>query len=639
LAGNKDVIAIYSRKSRFTGKGESVANQIEMCKSYIRNHYGTSYAENAAVFEDEGFSGKNMERPGFKEMMKLAEKRQIRAIVVYRLDRISRNIGDFANLIQVLNSLGVDFVSVTENFSTDSPMGRAMMYIASVFSQLERETIAERIRDNMHELAKTGRWLGGVTPTGYASESVATVTMDGKQHKACKLTMIPEEAEIVKMIFDLFHEYDSLTKVEAELMRRQIKSKRGNDFTRFSIKGILQNPVYLIADHAAYQYFMEQGASLFSDVSEFDGTHGVMAYNRTDQTQGKNTVYLPIDKWIVSVGAHQGLIPSGLWLGAQKSLERNRSKGYRKPRSNTALLTGLLYCSCGARMYPKLTNRTTPDGEKVYTYVCSVKERSKKSQCNSKNLNGNLLDRMIVDEIRKLSESDSELVKQLEGSRKYFTGDREIYEKGLDELRKQQEETERKTTALVDSIADLQGSAAIAAVSRRIEELQLEQKQIADRIREMEGLAEAHVLEHSEFQFMLEQLSSFRNSVDIMSVEQKRTAIRMLVRRVVWDGASAHVVLFGAPDEAELPPFSNAESDFEEEDACLGKILPPSASKTHWGEDRIFDASAGIGRKAHILVRAIGVHALNEPDRADRDQVIRFAPARIIFLDDMRYQP
>ena len=83
------------------------------------------------------------------------------------------------------------------------------MYIASVFSQLERETIAERIRDNMHELAKTGRWLGGATPTGYASEAVQSITIDGKAKKACKLKLIPDEADIIRMIYDLYMEHDS----------------------------------------------------------------------------------------------------------------------------------------------------------------------------------------------------------------------------------------------------------------------------------------------------------------------------------------------------------------------------------------------------------------------------------------------
>lgn len=174
---------IYSRKSKFTGKGESIENQIELCRQYIAMHFGEDAAENVLVYEDEGFSGGNLERPQFKKMMKDSQKIAFAAIVVYRLDRISRNIGDFAKLIEDLGDRHIDFISIREQFDTSSPMGRAMMYIASVFSQLERETIAERIRDNMHELSKTGRWLGGTTPTGYASESLSSVTVDGKVKK------------------------------------------------------------------------------------------------------------------------------------------------------------------------------------------------------------------------------------------------------------------------------------------------------------------------------------------------------------------------------------------------------------------------------------------------------------------------
>ena len=159
---------------------------------------------------------------------------------------------------------------IREQFDTGTPMGRAMMYIASVFSQLERETIAERIRDNMHELAKTGRWLGGTTPTGYASESVQKVTIDGKAKKACKLKLIPEESEIVRLIYSLYIEHDSLTSVEAELIKRGLKTKNNKLFTRFSIKSILQNPVYMIADVNAYNFFVKENADLNSAKDEFD---------------------------------------------------------------------------------------------------------------------------------------------------------------------------------------------------------------------------------------------------------------------------------------------------------------------------------------------------------------------------------
>ena len=205
MKGNIRRVAIYSRKSKFTGKGESIGNQVELCREFVRMHYPDVKEKDVAVYEDEGFSGGNLERPDFKKMMKAARAHEFDAIVVYRLDRISRNISDFAALIEELGRLNVAFISIREQFDTASPMGRAMMYIASVFSQLERETIAERIRDNMHELAKTGRWLGGITPTGYVSESVKSVTVDGKTKKACKLKLVEEEAQIVRLVYDLAH--------------------------------------------------------------------------------------------------------------------------------------------------------------------------------------------------------------------------------------------------------------------------------------------------------------------------------------------------------------------------------------------------------------------------------------------------
>ena len=408
---------IYSRKSKFTGKGESIENQIELCRQYIAVHFSQEEADAALVYEDEGFSGGNLERPQFKKMMKDSQKTKFAAIVVYRLDRISRNIGDFAKLIEDLGDRHIDFISIREQFDTSSPMGRAMMYIASVFSQLERETIAERIRDNMHELSKTGRWLGGTTPTGYESESISNVTVDGKVRKACKLKIIPEEISLVQLIFEKFLETGSLTKVDAFLLEKRYTTKRGKNFTRFAIKGILTNPVYMIADEAAYGYLTENHVDLFAEKSDFDGKHGIMAYNRTLQRPGKAHQIRPMEEWIVSVGKHPGVIPGQQWIQVQSMLEVNKSKSYRRPRSNVALLSGLLVCGdCGDYMRPKLTR--PPCGERradLYTYMCSTKERSRSSRCQMKNANGNTLDAKVISEIKKLSE-DRRLLCRLPGS-------------------------------------------------------------------------------------------------------------------------------------------------------------------------------------------------------------------------------
>lgn len=589
---NKPVIAIYSRKSKFTGKGESIGNQVELCRTYIRANYGDEYAENAVVYEDEGFSGGNLNRPDFKKMMKAAHERQFQAIVVYRLDRISRNISDFSHLIEELGQLDISFVSIKEQFDTGTPMGRAMMYIASVFSQLERETIAERIRDNMHELAKTGRWLGGTTPTGYVSESVKSVTVDGKTKKVCKLKLVPEEADLIRKIFDLFIETDSLTQVEAELIRQNVRTRRGIRFSRFAIKNILQNPVYLIADEAAYDYFIQNEADLFSDRSEFDGVHGILAYNRTDQVKGKTTILNPIDQWIVSVGQHPGIIPSKQWIQVQHALERNRSKCFRKPRSNEALLTGLLFCRCGGRMYPKLTKRLLPDGKPVFAYVCKEKERSQKALCDRRNVNGNTLDAAVIQQIKEIAEDKTGTLSLLDQSRKFYTGNREDYDAQLAELRGKQTENEQKINALLDTLLTTTEEGTKKQISRRMDELSRDNERISQRIRELEGLTQESVLTRDEFEVLRQLLASFAMGIDDMSVGQKRAAIRTLVRKVVWDGEYAHVVLFGAgEDEIEYPDISNHLPSVDTMDEQEG--LVPYSDVNYGNMDTSFSSFGG----------------------------------------------
>ena len=552
---NEESIAIYSRKSKFTGKGESIGNQVELCREYVRSMFGEQYADRCVVFEDEGFSGGNLLRPDFQRMMEEVRKHKFRAIVVYRLDRISRNISDFTGLIDELTRLDVSFVSIKEQFDTGTPMGRAMMFIISVFSQLERETIAERIRDNMHELAKTGRWLGGNTPIGFTSGAVSKVTLDGKERKSHKLIPIPQEIEIPRMIFDLYLETDSLTAVEAELLRQRIKTKKGKDFTRFAIKAILQNPVYMVADGDAYHYFAERGAEVCFPEEAFDGSCGIMAYNRTSQEKGSATQLLPVREWIIAIGKHAGVGPSGKWIQVQKSLERNKSGAYRKPRSNAALLTGLLYCSCGERMYPKLTRRTASSGEAVYTYVCKMKERSKGTRCSSRNVGGNFLDEGLLAQIRLLPEQDSSFISRLAGYREFCTDRHERYARQLEDLRAEYGRNEQTLRGLIDSLGMIGNSIAGPRVLKRIEELSERNGEVERRIRELESMGNTHTLSHTEFDLLRQQLSRFPASVDAMSVEEKRAAVRSVVRKVVWDGVNAHAILFGE-EERETEFFT-----------------------------------------------------------------------------------
>ena len=544
---NGKIFVIYSRKSRFTGKGESIENQIELCRRHIASNYGVDNAEKALVYEDEGFSGGTLERPQFKKMMQDSKRIRIAAIVVYRLDRISRNIGDFAKLIEELKKNGIDFISIREQFDTSSPMGRAMMYIASVFSQLERETIAERIRDNMHELAKTGRWLGGVTPTGYESESLSDITVDGKVKRSCKLKAIPSEIQTVRTIFEKFSETSSLLKVGEFLSENGFKTKQGKQFSRFAIKAILSNPVYMTADSDAYKYFTQCGFELFSDKSEFNGSHGVMVYNRTHQTHGKAHQMNAPKEWIVSVGKHIGAVSGNEWVDVQRKLEQNRSPTYRKPRTETALLSGILICgSCLSRMRPKRSQRTTADGDPVYTYICTPKEKSRGTLCSQKNANGNSLDSKIIEKINCMLNYGSDYARQVLQIKKSVVSKHELHDSQIAKAKEQIKENKETIRSLVMSLAKASGSSAEDYIIKQIDELNEKQRTLKKQANIEEFSESQDGFDDSDFLQLCQNLSSFDCIIKKMSLEQRRDAIRSVVEKIVWKGEDADIYFVGS---------------------------------------------------------------------------------------------
>lgn len=548
--------AIYSRKSRFTGKGESVENQIEMCREYLRIHFGEEESEKAVIYEDEGFSGKNLDRPQFKAMFEDIKSGKISAVLCYRLDRISRNIGDFANLITELTSMGVAFISIKEQFDTNSPMGRAMMYIASVFSQLERETIAERIRDNLHELSKTGRWLGGVTPTGYSSVGETSMNINGKTKKAFHLAIKEDEMQIVKLIFNLFLEHNSLTACESYLLAHNYKTKNGRDFTRFSIRGILTNPVYMIADNDAFDYFKNSNVDLYSDEEEFDGTHGMMVYNRTLQEQGKATKIKPMEEWIVSVGKHQGFINGNDWIKVQTMLDRNKSKSYRKPKSHTALLSGILKCECGEFMRPHMTTRMNKDGEYTYYYSCNMKLRSKGGRCNNKNINGNEIDKEVIAAVKSLANNGDEYFESLKSALSESKIKSENISNEQARLEEEMEKKEKEIEVLVNNLATSSGTGAEKYILDKINTLSNEVEKIKSQMNTLSKECENELNLTESIDLMKDMLKSFSVTVDNMTIEQKRQTIRTFVKEVIWDGENAHIVFFGSDYEY---PFKKAE--------------------------------------------------------------------------------
>lgn len=421
--------AIYSRKSKFTGKGESVENQIELCKTYGKNNGYNDFF----IYEDEGFSGGNINRPEFKSMMKDARSKKFDAIICYRLDRISRNVSDFSALIDELKSLCIDFISIREQFDTSSPMGTAMMFISSVFAQLERETIAERIKDNMYELAKTGRWLGGTPPFGFLSEPTYYLDNNSKQKKMMKLSPIDDEITLAKLFFEKYLSLGSIGKLQKYLTKNHITTKRNTAWDIKSLQLLLRNPVYVKSSNLVISYLSNKGATVFGTPND----NGILSYNKKDS---KNK-YKDISEWILAVSKHDGIIEDNVWIKVQKQLDRNKSLAPRLVNgSDYGIFNSVLHCAkCGGKMIQKQGHMSKKTGEILRYYICTNKMNSNGQLCNCKNIRLDILEENVMEELFKAIGNKGSLIKAIEDYKKTLESefvnkdDGKIYEKQINQ--------------------------------------------------------------------------------------------------------------------------------------------------------------------------------------------------------------
>lgn len=480
-------IAIYSRKSKYSDKGDSIGNQIELAKEYIKKNYPEKeYEIETTIFEDEGFSGGNIERPKFKQFLEEEKENPFDILISYRLDRISRNIADFSSLMNELNKLNTSFISIKEQFDTTTPMGRAMMYIASVFAQLEREVIAERIRDNMLELAKTGRWLGGDTPLGFDSEKVEIMqiaeentnsnTIQSKNKKAYKLKVNEEEKQKVQLIFRKYLECKSLAGLEYYLLKNKIYTRKGKEFRKYSLKNILTNPVYSQNDNVILQYFKNRGQNIYAEQDgreKFDGKYGIIAYNKTDNNKKER----PLKDWIIAVGLHKGYVTGKEWVQVQELLEKNKDKSYRASANHTneTIFSGILRCKkCGNKMIPK-SNRQNKDGTTTYYYVCREKDRTRRINCNSHNIKGNELDDNFIKILKDIFVPNSAVYQELKNmavnsnQKEDITVEMETLKKEYEKNEKEIKDLAKKVKYIDISVIDIINQELIKAQNKKEE--------------------------------------------------------------------------------------------------------------------------------------------------------------------------
>ena len=329
--------AIYVRQSVDRVDSISIETQIEDCKALVTT--GNQYE----VYADRGFSGKNTDRPEFHRMMKDIEGGLIESVIVWKLDRISRSVGDFAQMMNKFKVHNVTFKSRCEPVvnTSSSALNSVIYNILMVFAQFERETIQMRVTENFYARAKQGFSIGGKTPFGY--KRVETMLM-GK--KTRKMVPVPEQAEIVKQMYELYGNAGiSLGQIQRWLHDNEYKTSSGNPFNAHAVAKIMGNPIYVRADADVYVFLRSKGVIINNPPEDYIGENGVVLYGKTKGEARKK--YNSGTEEYATIGMHEGIISSELWLRVQNRLLNNKNFGSSGTGSKS-WLSGLVRCEyCG----------------------------------------------------------------------------------------------------------------------------------------------------------------------------------------------------------------------------------------------------------------------------------------------------
>ncbi len=327
--------AIYTRKSTEHGLEQefnSLDAQREACEAYIKSQASQGWRALPQHYDDPAYSGGNLDRPALKKLLADIEARSIDVVVVYKIDRLTRSLADFAKLVEAFDARSISFVAVTQQFNTTTSMGRLTLNVLLSFAQFERELSSERVRDKIAASRRKGKWTGGSVPLGY-------------QAKDKKLVINKAEARTVRTIFSRYLELKSFSKLVAELDRRGIVTKRRS-----------------------------------TKVAKYNGgipfTYGPLAYFL------KNRVYRGEvhhgGKWFD--GEHEAIVDRQTFDRVQALLKTNRAGRKTKRSESGALLMGKLYDDRGNLMSPSFSSK---NGVRYRFYVSSALLRGRKAAAGS----------------------------------------------------------------------------------------------------------------------------------------------------------------------------------------------------------------------------------------------------------------
>src|SRR6185312_6803819 len=357
--------AVYTRKSSEEGldmEFNSLDAQREACEAYIASQKAEGWLLVPHRYDDGGVSGGTLERPALKRLLAEIEASRVDVVVVYKIDRLSRSLMDFAKLVEVFERRNVTFVSVTQSFNTTTSMGRLTLNVLLSFAQFEREVIGERIRDKFAASRRKGMWMGGNVPLGY----------DVKDRK---LVVNTAEAEKVRMIFERFIKLGSATTLVRALRAEGVTGKYGKLVDKGYIYKMLNNRIYLgLAVH-------------------------------------KGTAY---------PGEHQPIISQALWDKVHSILADSPRRRAARTRAQTpALLKGLIFGPTGRAMTPTHTRK----GGKLYRYYVSTDVLKRDADtCTVRRVPAAEIERAVVDQLRGMLRSPEIIVRTWRTARKSMDG-------------------------------------------------------------------------------------------------------------------------------------------------------------------------------------------------------------------------
>jgi site-specific DNA recombinase len=351
------VCAIYTRKSTTEGLDQdfsSLDNQREAAENYIKSQQHEGWTASSELYDDGGFTGANIERPALQKLLNDIKAGKINCVVVYKVDRLSRSLLDFSQLLEFFDKHNVAFVSITQHFNTNTSMGRLTLNILLSFAQFEREIISERTRDKLGAARKRGQWLGGRPPFGYAYNP----------NEKCKIIIDPDTAEIVRKVFNLYLEKNSALEV-AQAMNEG--GYRTSSWTTKAGKPIgdkkysLTRVIYMLKNQAYI---------------------GKVDY--------KGQIY---------PGLWPAIIDEGTWRKVHERLEEHRKE--RKSSRNTGcsgLLSKVLKCkACGCAM---VHTYVLKNGRKYHYYYCSNAQKRGQAECPIRYVNAQTLEDCVEQFLR-----------------------------------------------------------------------------------------------------------------------------------------------------------------------------------------------------------------------------------------------